>query len=71
MGSFVVVKFCSLRGDGRRGCEGWFKNGVKTYVTIDYIEFSFCWNTIYFNLQLIWFIHLKVDVRIPAGLDII
>ena len=27
-GSFGVVKFCSLRGEGRRGSEGRLKNGV-------------------------------------------
>ena len=27
--SFVVVKFCSLRGEGRRGWEGRVKNRVR------------------------------------------
>ena len=27
--SFWVVKFCSLRGEGRRGWEGKIKNGVR------------------------------------------
>ena len=40
---FGVVKFCSLRGEGRRGWEGLLKNGVrmKHLITVDYIEFSF------------------------------
>ena len=44
LGSFGVVKFCSLRGEDRRGWEGWLKNGVrmKHMFTVDYIEFSFC-----------------------------
>ena len=39
-----VVKFCSLRGEVRRGWEGRVKNGVrmKHMITLDYIEFSFC-----------------------------
>ena len=28
-GSFGVVKFCSLRGEGKRGWEGGLKNGVR------------------------------------------
>ena len=28
-GWFGVVKFCSLRGQGRRGWEGRLKNGVR------------------------------------------
>ena len=42
-GSFGVVKFCSLRGEGR------LKNGVrmKHMITIDYIEFRFCLHIIY------------------------
>ena len=42
--SFGVVKFCSLRGEGKRGWEGRVKNGVriKHMFTLDYIEFSFC-----------------------------
>ena len=38
------VKFCSLRGEGRRGWEGIFMNGVrmKHTITLEYIEFSFC-----------------------------
>ena len=27
--SFGVVKFCSLRGEGRKGWEGRVKNGVR------------------------------------------
>ena len=36
-GSFGVVKFCSLRGEGRRGWEGRPKNGVrmKHMITVD------------------------------------
>ena len=36
-GSFWVVMFCSLRGEGRRGCEGRLKNGVrmKQMITLD------------------------------------
>ena len=36
-GSFGVVKFCSLRGEGRRGWEGRLKNGVrmKHMITLD------------------------------------
>ena len=35
--SFVVVKFCSLREEGRRGWEGRVKNGVrmKHMITLD------------------------------------
>ena len=29
IGSFGVVKFCSLRGEGRWGLEGRLKNGVR------------------------------------------
>ena len=41
---FAVVKFCSLRGEGRRGWEDRFKNGVriKHMITLELIEFSFC-----------------------------
>ena len=44
LGSFGVVKYFSLRGEGRRGWEVWLKNGVrmKHMFTVDYIEFSFC-----------------------------
>ena len=28
-GSFGVVKFCILRGEGRKGWEGRLKNGVR------------------------------------------
>ena len=35
-GSFGVVKFCSLRGEGRRGWEGILKNGVRMK-SYDYI----------------------------------
>jgi hypothetical protein len=43
LGSFEVVKFFSLRGEGRRGWEGSLKNGVKVkqMITVDYIKFSF------------------------------
>ena len=36
-GSFGVVKFCNLRGGGRRGWEGSLKNGVrmKHMITLD------------------------------------
>ena len=36
-GSFGVVKFCSLRGEGRRGWEVRLKNGVrmKHMITLD------------------------------------
>ena len=36
-GSFGVVKFCSLRGEGRWGWEGRLKNGVriKHMITLD------------------------------------
>ena len=41
---FGVVKFCSLRGEGRMGWEGGVQNGVrmKHMITIDQIEFGFC-----------------------------
>ena len=41
--SFGVVKFCSLRGEGRRGWEGRVKNGVRMnhMITLEEIEFSF------------------------------
>ena len=41
---FWVVKFCSLRGEGRRKWEGWLKNGVrmKHMFIVGFIEFSFC-----------------------------
>ena len=41
--AFGVVKFCSLRGEGRRGWEGWVKNEVrmKHMITLEFIEFSF------------------------------
>ena len=34
---FGVVKFCSLRGEGRRGWDGRIKNGVrmKHMITLD------------------------------------
>ena len=37
LGSFGVVKFCGLRGEGRRGSEGRLKNGVrmKLMITLD------------------------------------
>ena len=39
--SFGVVKFCSLRGEGRRGREGELKNGVRMksydYIRLDWI----------------------------------
>ena len=43
MGSFGVVKFYSLREEGKRGLEGRVKNGVrmKHIFTLDYIEFYF------------------------------
>ena len=43
-GSFGIVKFCSLRGEGRRGWECRLKNGVTInhMITLDQIEFSFC-----------------------------
>ena len=43
-GSFGVVKFYSLRGEGRRDREGRLRNGVrvKHMITLDYIEFRFC-----------------------------
>ena len=36
-GSFGVVKFCILRGEGSRGWEGRLKNGVrmKQIITLD------------------------------------
>ena len=42
--SFGVVKFCSLRGEGRRGWEGRVMNGVrmKHMITLEFIKFSFC-----------------------------
>ena len=42
--SYGVDKFCSLRGEGRRGWEGRVKNGerVKHMITLEYIEFTFC-----------------------------
>ena len=41
--SFGVVKFISLREEGRMGWEGRVKNGVrmKHMITLDQIEFSF------------------------------
>ena len=44
LGIFKVVKFCSLRGEGKRGWEGRVNDGVrmKHMFTLDYIEFSFC-----------------------------
>ena len=38
-GSFGVLKFCGLRGEGRRGWEGRLKNGVRTkhMITVDQI----------------------------------
>ena len=44
LGSFGVVQFCSLRGEGRRGWEGRLKNGVrmKHMITVDCNEFCFC-----------------------------
>ena len=43
LGSFGVVKFCSLRGEGRRSGDGRLKNRVrmKQMITFDYIKFSF------------------------------
>ena len=42
--SFGVVKFSSLREEGRRGWEGRVKNGVriKHMIKLEFIEFSFC-----------------------------
>ena len=42
-----VVKFCSLRGEGR------LKNGVriKHMITLDYIEF--CWHIIYLKFPIL------------------
>ena len=39
-----VLKFCSLRGEGRRVWEGRVKNGVrmKHMITLASIRFSFC-----------------------------
>ena len=47
---FEVVKFSSLREEGWSGWEGRVKNGVrmKHVITLEYIEFSFCWPIIYF-----------------------
>ena len=44
LGLFGVEKFCSLRGEGRTGCVGRVKNGVrmKHMIPVDYFEFSFC-----------------------------
>ena len=44
LGSFGVVKFCRLRGEGRRGLEGRFKNGMRMnhMITLASIELSFC-----------------------------
>ena len=41
--SFGVVKFCSLKGEGRRGWEGMVKNGVrkKHMIILELIEFIF------------------------------
>ena len=41
--SFGVVKFCSLRGEGRRDWECGVKNGVKMkhMITLKSIGFSF------------------------------
>ena len=38
---FRVVKFCSLRLEGRRVREGRVKNGVRM-ITLELIEFIFC-----------------------------
>ena len=37
---FVVVKFCRLRGEGRRGLIGRVKNGVrmKHMITLDRVD---------------------------------
>ena len=54
-GSFGVVKLCTLRGEGRKGFEGWLKNEVRMkhiIYTVDYIEFSFCWQIIQFKITL-------------------
>ena len=42
--SFGVVKFCSLRGEGRRSWKGRVKNEerMKHMITLKLIEFSFC-----------------------------
>ena len=42
--SFGVVKFCMLRGEGRKGWEPRVKKGVrmKRMIPVDYNEFSFC-----------------------------
>ena len=34
-GSFRGVKFCSLRGEGKKGWEGRLKNGIKHMITLD------------------------------------
>ena len=40
----MVVEFCSLRGEARRGWEGGVKNGerMKHMIILELIEFSFC-----------------------------
>ena len=40
--SFGIVKFCSLRREGRTGWEGRVKNGVRMehMITLEFIEFS-------------------------------
>ena len=47
-GSFGVVKFCSLRGEGKRGWEGSLKNGVRIksydYIRLDWISFLLTYN---------------------------
>ena len=46
---FGVLKFCSLREEGRRVWKSRVKNRVrmKHMITLDLIEFSFCLHIIY------------------------
>ena len=46
LGSFGVVKFCSLRGEGRRGWERRVKNGVrmKQMITLENLVFVVIYN---------------------------
>ena len=50
-GSFGVVKFCSLRGKGRRGWEGRLKNGVRMEL-YDYIRLDFVF--VEYNILVIY-----------------